>query len=74
MTYKELCIYIKNKADESPRILNLLLDHLLGKPTERHESEQRVIFQISKIPKEIRPAEEEGIIIEGEETYMLEGE
>ena len=51
MTYKELCMYIKKKADQSPRILNLLLDHCLGKPEE-----------------------EEGIIIEGEETYMLEGE
>ncbi len=74
MTYKELCIYIKKKADQSPRILNLLLDHCLGKPKERHESEQRVIFQISEILKEIKPVEEAGIIIEGKETYMLEGE
>jgi len=51
MSYKELCMYIKKKADQSPRILNLLLDHCLGKPEE-----------------------EEGIIIEGEETYMLKGE
>ena len=34
MTYHELCIYIKKKADSSPRILNLLLDHVLGKPEE----------------------------------------
>ena len=75
MTYKELCMYIKKKADQSPRILNLLLDHCLGKPVERHESEQRVIFQISGVSQEIKPAEEEdGIIIDGEEAYMLEGE
>ena len=76
MSYKEMCIYIKKKADQSPRILNLLLDHCLGKPTERHKSEQRVIFEIAGVsPQEVTPAEEEeGIIIEGEETYMLEGE
>ena len=74
MTYKELCMYIKKKADQSPRILNLLLDHCLGKPVERHESEQRVIFQISGIPQEIKPSEDDGIIIDGEEAYMLEGE
>ena len=34
MSYLELCIYIKKKADESPRILNLLLDHCIGKPVE----------------------------------------
>ena len=73
MTYKQLCMYIKKKADESPRILNLLLDHALGKPTERHESEQRVIFTIEEEPKEVKPAkEEEVIILEGKETYMLE--
>ena len=76
MSYKELCIYIKKKADQSPRILNLLLDHAVGKPTERHESEQRVMFIIEQPPpKEVKPAEEEGIIIEGKETFMLkEGE
>lgn len=75
MTYKQLCMYIKKKADQSPRILNLLLDHAVGKPTERHESEQKVIFYIDREPpEEVKPAEDEGIIIEGEETYMLEGE
>ena len=74
MTYKQLCIYTKKMADKSPRILNLLLDHSLGKPTERHESEQRVIFEIEGVTQqEVKPAkEEEGTIIEGEETYMLE--
>ena len=74
MTYKELCMYIKKKADQSPRILNLLLDHALGKPVERHEQKQSVIFMIDEAPpKEVKPAEEDGVIIEGEETYMLEG-
>ena len=76
MSYKQLCMYINKKADQSPRILNLLLDHCLGKPTERHESEQRVIFEIEPTPpKEVKPAKEDDIIIEGKETYMLgEGE
>lgn len=34
MTYEELTLYIARKADQSPRILNLLLDHYLGKPAE----------------------------------------
>ncbi len=42
MTYKELCTYI-----QSPRILNLLLDHFLGKPVEKHEQEQRMIVRLS---------------------------
>ena len=96
MTYKELCMYIKKKADQSPRILNLLLDHALGKPLERHKQEQRVIFNVEGLeefkqsstesnkdsmkdaeleklsPKEVKPAVEEGVIIERKETYMLE--
>ena len=74
MTYKELCIYTKKKADQSPRIFNLLLDHALGKPIERHELKQSVMFIMEGLPpKEVKPAEEEGIIIEDEETYMLKG-
>jgi hypothetical protein len=75
MSYKELCIYISKKADQSPRILNLLLDHCLGKPVERHEHKQhgRVIIHISPSPpKEVKPAEEEGTIIDGQEINMLE--
>ena len=77
MTYKELCMYIKKKADQSPRILNLLLDHCLGKPVEKHEQKQRLIINlmpVSEEPHEVKPAKEDGIIIEGEQTYMLEGE
>ena len=73
MTYKELCIYIKKKADQSPRILNLLLDHCLGKPVEHVQQEQTVYIISGPPTKEVKPAEEEGVIIEGEETYMLKG-
>jgi hypothetical protein len=75
MTYKERCIYIKKKADQSPRILNLLLDHALGKLLEKHEQRERVTIVFPPPPEKVKPAEEEeGIIIEGEEAYMLEGE
>ena len=47
MTYQQLCVYIKKKADVSPRILNLLLDHYLGKPVEhvQHMAVPTFIFQ-----------------------------
>lgn len=44
MTYKELLLYIKRKADKSPRILNLLLDHWLEKPIEQVQQEQRIVI------------------------------
>ena len=47
MTYHELCMYVKRKADSSPRILNLLLDHALGKPPEQVHQEQ-VVFIINR--------------------------
>ena len=73
MTYKEFCIYIKKKADTSPRLMNLLLDHALGKPDEQVQHEQTVFILTPPKPQEVKPAEEEDSIIEGEETYMLEG-
>ena len=47
MTYQQLCTWIKRKADTSPRILNLLLDHALGKPPEQIHQEQ-VVFIINR--------------------------
>jgi len=35
MTYYELCLYIRRKADLSPRIFIFLLEHLVGKPVEQ---------------------------------------
>ena len=71
MSYKELCLYIRKKADQSPRILNLLLDHYLGKPVERVQQEQRV-FVITEpaLQEEAQDAE----VIEGEQRYLIEGE
>jgi hypothetical protein len=47
MTYKQLVHYISRKADASPRILNLLIDHYLGKPIERVEQEIQTIHIIT---------------------------
>ncbi len=48
MTYHELCMYVKKKADSSPRILNLLLDHVLGKSPEQIHQEQVVFILDSR--------------------------
>jgi hypothetical protein len=44
MSYHELCVYVKKKADTSPRILNLLLDHPLDKPPEQVEQMQTLFI------------------------------
>ena len=50
MTCKELTLYIARKADTSPRIPNLLVDHYLGKPVEKIQVEEPQ-FLISKEEK-----------------------
>ena len=47
MTYHQLCLWIKKMAVTSPRILNLLLDHALGKPPE-HIQQEQVVFIINR--------------------------
>ena len=47
MTYQQLKHYIARKADASPRILNLLLDHYLGKPTEYVQQDIRTVHIIT---------------------------
>ena len=64
MSYSKLIRYISKKADESPRILNLLLDHCLGKPIERVQQEQRV-FILPGVS--MSQAENEDDVIEVEE-------
>ena len=54
MTYEELTLFIARKANESPRILNLLLDHYLGKPTEKLQVEPRA-FVIRERKNEALP-------------------
>ena len=68
MTYKELLLYIKRKADKSPRILNLLLDHWLGKPVEQVQQEQRIVIMPPLPEREVEVvAEEQEALPEGEE-------
>jgi hypothetical protein len=57
MTYHELCLWAKRKADTSPRILNLLLDHALGKPPEHIQQEGVVFIMHSRKESEAQDAE-----------------
>lgn len=70
MSYFELCIYIKKKADESPRILNLLLDHYLGKPVERFQHQVAPTFVIQSVPENNA---EEAEVVDGERFSLTEG-
>jgi hypothetical protein len=70
MTYPQLCTWIKRKADTSPRILNLLLDHALGKPPE-HIQQEQVVF-ILKAPYD--NAAQDAEVVDGDQKSLLEGE
>ena len=68
MNYKQLKQYIAKKADASPRILNLLLDHYLGKPTEYVKQEITTVHIITDGYPSTKKKElgEEGVINVGE--------
>ena len=70
MSYFELCIYITKKADESPRILNLLLDHYLGKPVERFQHQVVPTFVIQSVPENNA---EEAEVVDGKRFSLPEG-
>ena len=69
MSYHELCLWAKRKADTSPRILNLLLDHALGKPPEQVHQEQ-VVFIINR-HKDTEAQDAE--VVDGDQKYLPEG-
>lgn len=86
MNYKQLKQYIAKKADASPRILNLLLDHYLGKPIERVEQEIQTIHihtdwgggspenkNIISIEREDKNTED-AEVVEEEQKSLPEGE
>ena len=64
MTYHQLCCYISRKADASPRILNLLLDHYLGKPVERVQHMEAPTYIIREAPRSEDKAEDAEVIEE----------
>ena len=70
MTYEELTPYIARKADQSPRILNLLIDHLLGKPVEKVQVEQRsfVILQREDEALPEGPNQLDGFVLKGPDS------
>ena len=69
MTYHQLCCYISRKADKSPRILNLLLDHYLGKPVEQVQHQVVPIIQIINAPEPTDPVEDAEVV--EEEQFQL---
>ena len=73
MTYQQLCVYIKKKADASPRILNLLLDHYLGKPVEhvQHQVVPTFIFQCVEPPGD---KAQDAQVIKKEQFILPEGQ
>ena len=86
MTYKQLVHYIAKKANTSPRILNLLLDHYFGKPVEKVEQEistVRLISDWGKGPSENKNTitikdedknAEDAEVVEDEQKSLPEGE
>ena len=74
MTYKELCMYIKKKADSSPRILNLLLDHRFGKPVEQVKHRVEVPTFVILDNKEPNDNAEDAEVIDGEQFSLPEGD
>jgi len=73
MTYKQLVYHIAKKADASPRILNLLLDHHFGKPIERVEHERQTVH-ISIAGSKSLPENKNIITIEGEDKNTEDAE
>jgi hypothetical protein len=70
MTYHQLCTWIKKKADSSPRILNLLLDHALGKPPEQIQQKQ-VMFVIHR-HEDTKAQDAE--VVDGDQKSLPEGD
>ena len=70
MTYQQLCTWIKRKADTSPRILNLLLDHALGKPPEHIQQEGVVFIMPAKKENDAQDAE----VVDAEQKFLPGGE
>jgi hypothetical protein len=69
MTYHELCMYVKKRADSSPRILNLLLDHALSKPAET--TQETVTFILSSRPHEEKAIGAQKVTIDVPDRFEL---
>ena len=70
MSYHELCLWAKRKADTSPRILNLLLDHALGKPPEHIQQEGVIFIMSAKKDNDTQDAE----VVDDGQKFLPEGE
>ena len=70
MNYHDLCIWIKKMAVTSPRILNLLLDHAIGKPPEHIQQEGVVFIMHSRKDNDAQDAE----VVDERQKSLPEGE
>ena len=73
MTYFELCMYTKKKADTSPRIFNLLLDHCIGKPVEQVQHMVVPTINIIEAP-DPKDKADEAELVEEEKFILPEGD
>jgi hypothetical protein len=64
-------MYINKKADTSPRILNLLLDHCIGKPVEQVQHRVVPTFIIER--PEPKDNDEDAEVVKEDQFILPEG-
>ena len=70
MTNHEVYMYLSEKADTSPRILNFFLEHWFGKPVEQVKHRMEVPTYIINVPE----PEEKAEVVDGEKFILPEGD
>jgi hypothetical protein len=73
MTYYELCLDIKRKADASPRILNFLLEHLVGKPVDQVQHSMETPTWIIMDSNKPKDNAEDAEVVDEEQFKLPEG-
>ena len=73
MSYFELCMYIKKKADTSNRLFIFFLEHLVGKPVEQVQHRGVPIINVITQP-EPKDNTDEAELVEEEQFILPEGD
>ena len=73
MSYFELCMYVKQKADTSNRLLIFFLEHLVGKPVEQVKHRMEVPTYIINTPEPEDKADD-AEVVDGEKFILPEGD
>ena len=74
MTYHQLCIYIKKKADMSNRLLIFFLEHLVGKPVEQVKHRVEVPTFVIEDRNEPQDKADDAEVVEEEQFILPEPE